>query len=40
VSIKLGAKNFLGNLTPLADLWLKCCIEEWKFKNNISGGIK
>jgi hypothetical protein len=31
------AKNSLGNLTPLADLRLKCCIEGKKFKNKITG---
>jgi hypothetical protein len=30
-------KIFLGKLTTLADLCLKCCTERQKLKNNISG---
>jgi hypothetical protein len=30
-------KIFWGNLTSLADLWLKCCIEGQKLKNEITG---
>ena len=33
-------KIFLGKLTTLADLCLKCCTERQKLKNNISGRIK
>jgi len=31
-------KTFLGKLTLLADLWLKCRTDGEKLKNNISGG--
>jgi len=30
-------KTFFGDFTPIADLQLKCCIEEWKWKNSITG---
>jgi hypothetical protein len=30
-------ENLLGNFTPITDFRLKCCIEEQKFENNISG---